>query len=493
MALPVRGPQAVADPHGGAVRCPSKKALSRAFPREAPHWREHFATCATCQDEWNQLARLREIGRSIPVAQLDPDRAEEVRTALLARAAARAPTPSRIGRLATSAAVLCAAAIAAWFLVDRLRPGSTRMNHGTTRAQGDAVFVAVSSTPDEVVRLVEGTISVEVTPLAPGQRFRVVTDDGEVEVRGTAFDVTAAGGHLVRVEVSHGRVEVRTAGAGVVLHAGESWSSPTVMNGPTSLPGRVVDPAAPMEPTALANEPASDHAPIDSHALPAEPVTAPSPTEPHALPGQPTPDQPTSDQPASDHSPTRPTSAPPSAPATHESTADRRNPSTPPTRAPTLRPPASASTQPTPSAQAHPPEVKAPAQPASSRPPSEVAFEDGWRALQSGDAGQAAVAFEHAARLAPTDPLAEDAWFLHALALARAGDHGALAALETYLANYPVGARAGEAAAMAGWLLIDGGEWARAERYFQAALGDRSPTVRASAHAGLDAVQAHRR
>ena len=46
--------------------------------------------------------------------------------------------------------------------------------------------------PDEIVRLDDGRIELDVIPLAAGERFRVVTDHGEVEVRGTSFEVLAA-------------------------------------------------------------------------------------------------------------------------------------------------------------------------------------------------------------------------------------------------------------------------------------------------------------
>jgi TolA-binding protein len=68
---------------------------------------------------------------------------------------------------------------------------------------------------------------VDVTPLASGERFRVVTTDAEDEVRGTAFDVSADHGHLRAVHVWHGKVEVRPLrGPAVLLGAGQSWTSP---------------------------------------------------------------------------------------------------------------------------------------------------------------------------------------------------------------------------------------------------------------------------
>ncbi len=75
----------------------------------------------------------------------------------------------------------------------------------------------------------DGTVTVEVDRLQPGERFRIVTGDAEVEVRGTAFDVTAAGDRLRSVRVMHGSVEVRPAGGSVrILSPGQAWEASQV-------------------------------------------------------------------------------------------------------------------------------------------------------------------------------------------------------------------------------------------------------------------------
>ena len=89
--------------------------------------------------------------------------------------------------------------------------------------------MASSTSPDEIVTLYEGVIDVEVTPLQAGERFRVVTADTEVEVRGTAFEVTARFGHVIGVSVRHGLVEVRPIGGAIAMvGAGQSWTAPPV-------------------------------------------------------------------------------------------------------------------------------------------------------------------------------------------------------------------------------------------------------------------------
>jgi TolA-binding protein len=77
------------------------------------------------------------------------------------------------------------------------------------------------------------------------------------------------------------------------------------------------------------------------------------------------------------------------------------------------------------------------------------------------------------------------------VALARAGRSGpAIRALRSFLSTYPQSARAGEAAARLGWLLVDDGDLTRAERWFRAAADDPVPSVRNSARAGLERVTA---
>jgi hypothetical protein len=257
-------------------------------------------------------------------------------------------------------------------------------------AAAGARFSLVSGLPDEIVRLEEGTITVAVAALAPGERFRVVTGDGEVEVRGTAFDVTARGDRLAGVRVLHGRVEV-TAGRAppAALGGGEQWP-PLALTPPPVTPA-----AAPARRAPLPR--ARDRAAVVAERAPARMA---------GLPGE-----------------------------------------------------------------------------------RELA--DAWSALKAGAPARAAAAFEQAARAAGDSALAEDAWFWHAVALARADQGGAArAALQRFLVGYPRSARAGEAAVMLGWLLLEAGDRAGALTHFQAAAHDPARTVRGRAQEGLRATAA---
>jgi hypothetical protein len=172
--------------------------------------------------------------------------------------------------------------------------GPVARYHGTITAPASAHFTRVRAAPDELVVLESGTIHVEVSRLGQGERFRVRAGDGEVEVRGTAFDVTVDGGHMERVEVEHGRVEVRRAGAaGAVLGAGEHWTLATAgsQRGDTvprddappapakSAAAPATSPSGPAGPTRRPSQPtggASVESPSSSARSP-EPADAPEP------------------------------------------------------------------------------------------------------------------------------------------------------------------------------------------------------------------------
>jgi TolA-binding protein len=66
---------------------------------------------------------------------------------------------------------------------------------------------------------------VHVRPQDAGERFLVMMRDGELEVRGTTFDVTVQGGETTRVRVQSGVVELRLRGRPVVrLVDGDAWT-----------------------------------------------------------------------------------------------------------------------------------------------------------------------------------------------------------------------------------------------------------------------------
>jgi len=226
--------------------CPSPAVLSREFSlhgegRGSLRIVRHVDACPSCQREWAALTGLRALSRELPAIQAPVRQQEEVRTALLLRSspADRPPTVRAAWLL-----VPIVATAAAVVLIPRARKtnrsnGPTTAAHqpttpasihrGKIHADDGAAFIADRGQPDELVRLRNGGLMIEVEPLGPGERFRVQTDDAEIEVHGTTFRVVARGGQLTRVDVWRGRVVVRVPGRpGVELETGGRWEPPPI-------------------------------------------------------------------------------------------------------------------------------------------------------------------------------------------------------------------------------------------------------------------------
>lgn len=377
--------------------CPGTEALSRGLRGEAAHpFQAHLDHCLTCTREVESLRSLLELARQLPSPPDGVEDVEERRTQMLALAAS---IPAHRGhtRRSTVIASLAVAAAVALVSVAAIRPDSSDpqapiagdqalvpsvVRRGVVHPEPGARFTLVGDQPDEIVRLRDGTVLVEVASLHAGERFRVVTGDAEVEVRGTAFEVVVAADRLRAVRVRHGRVEVRRGvDPLIVLAAGQRWD--------------------------------------------AEPITVPSVI---------------SSEPAHNDRARSPVAA----------RSDR---------------------------------------PAPVTSPAEVAFQEGVAALNSGNTGAAATAFERTIAMNANGPLVEDARFWLAVARARGGQRaGAIRAFEDYLALHPRSVRAGKASAMLGWLLFEGKDLEGAKHRFQVALADPAEDVRASAAAGLTEI-----
>jgi FecR protein/Tetratricopeptide repeat len=184
------------------------------------------------------MSELRNLARSLPSEPARATEQEEVRTALLLRS-----VPSRRTRLPRAPWVLIplAAGVAAALA---LGPGARRMTttapaseahalavvpkpevrRARVHSDDGATFVLEHGQPDEIVRLRHGSIVVDVEPLHPGERFRVVMGDSEIEVRGTVFHVVARADRLEHVDVWRGRVVVRSHDVGAIeLGPGGRW------------------------------------------------------------------------------------------------------------------------------------------------------------------------------------------------------------------------------------------------------------------------------
>jgi hypothetical protein len=256
-------------------RCPTPTELERAYwsEEEGCGVRLHVRDCARCGGQWQEIEALITLGRAVQAPPSSERQREELRTALLSRVkpeAAERPASRRARPWLVAAPLLAAAAAAAiwsmWPARETPAPAPRVERRGNVLSHDDARYLLAAVMPDEIIRLVEGTITVEVEPLQPGERFRVITGDAEVEVRGTAFDVTARGDRLAAVRVIHGAVEVRAGQSPPVrVGAGESWTAPAAA--PTA------EPASPAPEPPLPT-PAPRRAPPPTPALVAPPPDA---------------------------------------------------------------------------------------------------------------------------------------------------------------------------------------------------------------------------
>jgi TolA-binding protein len=213
--------------------CPSEEELSVALGLDGDvRVARHVEGCASCRAMQASLREAIDHARQLPPGLPDPSRRDEVRASLLARGAAdpiypKLPEPPRMGRRREAWRLgFAAAAVAVVALAMRAGPPPPRRSHVSVRA-GVGARYELSPPPWETVRLWEGTIDLEVDPLGLHDRVRVQVGDGEVEVRGTRFQVEAREDRLFSVTVAHGRVEVRPSGAApTVLGAGGAWRAP---------------------------------------------------------------------------------------------------------------------------------------------------------------------------------------------------------------------------------------------------------------------------
>lgn len=440
----------------------------------APSLLAHLQGCRPCTTEWSKLGELRALAQKLPAAIPDATHRDAMRAALLAKLTPAPPQPAR-RRVPARWLWASGAAVAACLLLllrswpgDRTRSALANFR-ATVQTQGSAArFVHERNGGDEQVRLSSGHLLIEVAPLHPGERFRVLCQDAEVEVRGTAFELAVADDHLREVRVLHGRVEVRPSGGRtLLLGAGERWPAGPPGGGTAASPAALATLAAPatsadsVAPAALA----APAAPAEILEQRTAGTTSVSPAGYSAASG-----------------------AARRANTIVNATLDR----TPPTPAATRAPHPPAPPRPPPKLPAPPPERLTVARPPEMSA-AEQAFDEGWSALQRSEFGPAAAAFARIESAAGNESIVEDARFWRAVALGRSGQsQDAAYALRRFLSLHPGSSRAGEAAAILGWLLVKQGQFDEAKVRFHAAALDSRDEVRQSARAGLANLAARR-
>lgn len=202
------------------------------------------------------LEHIDDLARALPPYRPEASRAEQVRTAVLAASAGVArsrPSSRRFAYAIVAAAAVAAAAGVLWKVT---RPAATPEQvaradrRATVTPIGEARYELGAIALDEVVRAHDGRLRVTVETLIDGERFRLVTGDGELETRGGGFEVELRMDHLQSVVCSSGQIEVRPEhGEVVLLDAGERWDAPDRAVAPPPAPEppvpTAVDPPAP--------------------------------------------------------------------------------------------------------------------------------------------------------------------------------------------------------------------------------------------------------
>ncbi len=208
-------------------------------PSDVESFARHRRVCQACTARAADVERLRRAGQSLFAAPpADDVSVRRLRARILREAAfAGGAAPAARGRVLALAAALvivgCAGGLAAWSRARTPRMASVgpalEPTSATVLAGPATTWSRRKDGATERVRLVDGSLALEVRHQEPGERFVVELPDGEIEVRGTRFEVQVGGGQTLGVRVLEGRVALRRGDAPeVLLGAGDSWSPPLV-------------------------------------------------------------------------------------------------------------------------------------------------------------------------------------------------------------------------------------------------------------------------
>ncbi len=242
----------------------------RLGEKDADSFERHLRVCRDCRRRNECDERLRMLARALPDDGPSELTLRRLRTRVLRDVATGAPgrDGARWLRVAVAAGVVVALAgglgvmrgavraraahVAAAAPAEHAEPLPTTLA-GTVGAVPGARWAQVRDQGVERVTLDEGTVTVHVRHQTVGERFLVMLPDGEIEVRGTTFDVTVDAGATREVHVDEGIVELRLRGRPVArLGAGETWDAPAQV---------VAEPAVSARPAPAAARPAGSSAP----------------------------------------------------------------------------------------------------------------------------------------------------------------------------------------------------------------------------------------
>jgi hypothetical protein len=227
---------------------------------DAASFERHVRACKECRDRLRIDMRLRSVVEQLSALAPEDLRIHRLRARILSDARERAThPPSRWTRAWTIGAVtLLTALLAVTFLVS---------HHRSLPLPDDPLAGSVTGAPGvqwsqsreakvETLRLTQGELWIVVRKQTPDERFLVKMPDGEIEVRGTTFNVRVDD-HVTRhVHVVEGRVALRLRGRPALeLAAGQSWDLDTPA--PSATPS-LVAPLSTLVPTSVAAAPLPD-------------------------------------------------------------------------------------------------------------------------------------------------------------------------------------------------------------------------------------------
>ncbi len=228
---------------GGCDRSWEAEALreGRLGPRDVESFERHCRICSACAEGLARDERLRSLVRGLPVAEPGQLALKRLRGRVLRDVTAGNASRSRLSRrqvvFASSLGIVFVAI--AVFVGERVvlktqvaRAESARAAQspaplaGAVAPSPGAVWTQAREGGTERVDLEAGTLRVHVRSQGPGERFFVRLPDGEIEVRGTTFDVTALDGATRHVDVDEGTVVLRIRGSSdQSLGPGTRWAA----------------------------------------------------------------------------------------------------------------------------------------------------------------------------------------------------------------------------------------------------------------------------
>jgi hypothetical protein len=228
----------------------------RLGDKDAQSFERHLRACSDCRHRKDCDERLRVIGQALPHDEPSELTLRRLRTRILRDVATGAGQrePSRVARVAVAAGLALVLGAGAWATFGRthtvavapppVAPATTTVAApvapapveprdalaGTVTVLQPARWSQARKDGVERVTLDDGVLGLHVRHQQPGERFLVAMPDGEVEVRGTTFDVSVAAGTTRRVHVDEGLVELRLGGHSVAsLGAGDTWTAPAAV------------------------------------------------------------------------------------------------------------------------------------------------------------------------------------------------------------------------------------------------------------------------